>query len=132
MPVLLRIARASASALWLAAAAATAAPSSLPTQAAPLPADDETVRTLPDGSTVITISPANKSEPRQQKTVVEDSRARIDELRVRGQLTRVTVTPKGRAPAYDIVVGDGGRDLVDGPSPARGAVGKRVWNVLQF
>jgi hypothetical protein len=98
----------------------------------PLPADDETVRTMPDGSTVITITPAQRNEPRAQRTVVEDSRARIEEIRVRGQLQKVTVSPKGRAPQYEILVGDGGRDLIDGPSPARGAVGKRVWNVLSF
>lgn len=114
--------------LSLCAASAFAAGPTTP----PLPADDETVRTLPDGSTVITITPAQKNEPRAQRTVVEDSRARIEELRVRGQLQKVTVTPKARAPAYEILVGDGGRDLIDGPSPARGAVGKRVWNVLQF
>jgi hypothetical protein len=108
-----------------AAVAAHAAP-------APMPADDETVRTLPDGSTVITITPSQRNEPRAQRTVVEDGRARIEELRVRGQLQRVTVSPKGRAPAYEILVGDGGRDVIDGPSPARGALGKRVWNVLQF
>lgn len=116
----------------LLALAASAAPFATAAPTPPLPADDETVRTMPDGTTVITISPPARNEPRQQRTVVEDGRARIEELRVRGQLQRVTVTPKGRAPQYEIVVGDGGRDLSDGPSPARGAVGKRVWNVLSF
>lgn len=110
--------------------AASASVSAAPTP--PVPADDETVRSMPDGSTVITITPSQRSEPRAQRTVVEDSRARIEELRVRGQLQKVTVSPKGRAPSYEILVGDGGRDLIDGPSPARGAHGKRVWNVLSF
>jgi hypothetical protein len=128
MPAMARLlAPAAALAAALAFGAAQAAPA-MP----PLPADDETVRTLPDGSTVITITPSAKNEPKEQRTVVEDGRARIDELRVRGQLQRVTVSPKGRAPSYEILVGDGGRDLSDGPSPSRGAVGKRVWNVLQF
>lgn len=119
-------------ALGTGAAVAAPPPAGSPAAMPPLPANDETVRTLPDGSTVITITPSAKNEPKEQRTVVEDGRARIEELRVRGQLQRVTVNPKGRAPSYEIVVGDGGRDLSDGPSPSRGAVGKRVWNVLSF
>ena len=126
------MARLSASALAVLAALAFGAAHAAGPAMPPLPANDETVRTLPDGTTVITITPSARNEPKEQRTVVEDGRARIEELRVRGQLQRVTVSPKGRAPAYEIVVGDGGRDLSDGPSPSRGAVGKRVWNVLQF
>ena len=65
-------------------------------------------------------------------TVIEDGRARIDEVRVRGQLQRITVDPKGRAPGYEIITGDGSRDLSDGTNTSRGAAGKRVWNVFRF
>lgn len=72
------------------------------------------------------------NEPNVQRTVIDDGRARIEELRVRGQLQKVTVDPKGRAPSYEIIVGDGSRDLSEGANTSRGAAGKRVWNVLRF
>ena len=75
---------------------------------------------------------AGVGEPAVRRTVIQDQSARIDELRVRGQLTHVTVDPKGGAPAYEILTPGGARDLSDGPSPARGAAGKRVWNVFRF
>ncbi|HEX2539772.1 MAG TPA: hypothetical protein VHM00_01690 [Caldimonas sp.] len=71
-------------------------------------------------------------EPAVKETVIEDGRARIEELRVRGQVQRITVAPKGPAPRYEIIVGDGSRDLSEGVNTSRGAVGKRVWNVLRF
>ena len=72
-------------------------------------------------------------EPRVQQTVVEDDGARIDELKVRGHTQRIVVSPKrgGTAP-YEIITGDGSRDLGDGANTSRGAAGKRVWNVLKF
>ena len=77
------------------------------------------------------VAPA-AGEPVVRHTVIEDGRARIDEVRVRGQLQRVTVEPKGRAPSYEIITGDGSHDLSDGTNASRGATGKRVWNVLRF
>ena len=77
-------------------------------------------------------APRQAGEPAVRHTVIQDESARIDELRVRGQLTRITVDPKGRLPAYEILTVDGARDLSDGPSPSRGAAGKRVWNVFRF
>ncbi len=71
-------------------------------------------------------------EPAVRETVIEDGRARIEELRVRGQLQRITVAPKGLAPRYEIIVGDGSRDFSEGVNTSRGAAGKRVWNVLRF
>ena len=52
-------------------------------------------------------------EPAVQHTVIEDGRARIDELRVRGQLQRIDGSRRAGAPAYEIIVGDGSRDLAD-------------------
>lgn len=71
-------------------------------------------------------------EPAVHRTVIEDGRTRIEELRVRGQLQHITVDPKGRAPSYEIITGDGSRDLSEGTNTSRGATGKRVWNVLRF
>ena len=65
--------------------------------------------------------------------MLEDDGARIEELRVRGHTQRITVAPKrGGGLAYEIIVGDGSRDLADGPDAARGAIGKRVWKLLSF
>jgi hypothetical protein len=52
---------------------------------------------------------------------------------VRGHTQRIVVSPKraGAAP-YEIITGDGSRDLGDGANTSRGAAGKRVWNVLKF
>ena len=72
------------------------------------------------------------SEPAIQRTVVEDRTARIEELRVRGQLQKVTVDPKGRVPGYEILLGDGAHAVGDDPGTSRGSAGKRVWNVLRF
>ena len=72
-------------------------------------------------------------EPEVKRSVIEDDGARIEELRVRGQLTRITVTPKrgGHIP-YEIITGDGSRDLSPGANTSRGAAGKSAWNVLSF
>ena len=72
-------------------------------------------------------------EPVVQRTVIDDGRAMIEELRVRGQLVKVTVHPKDGAPSYDIIVGDGSRELsTEGRNNSRGATGKRVWHILSF
>jgi hypothetical protein len=71
-------------------------------------------------------------EPAVQRTVIEDDGARIEELRVRGQVQRIVVKPKNAA-EYEVVAPAGGRD----PSQNRGnqqagAGGQRVWNLLRF
>lgn len=72
-------------------------------------------------------------EPNVKHTVIEDDGARIEELRVRGQTQRISVTPKrGGATRYEIIPADGGRDTSDGAASGRGAAGKRVWPVLTF
>ena len=72
------------------------------------------------------------AEPNVQRTVVQDDSARIEELRVRGQVQRIVVKPKNAA-EYEVVPAVGGRD----PSQNRanqqaGAGGQRVWNLLRF
>ena len=71
---------------------------------------------------------ATTREPVVQRTVIDDGRAVIEELRVRGQLVKATVHPKDGSPSYEIIVGDGSRELsTEGGNNSRGATGKRVW-----
>jgi hypothetical protein len=77
------------------------------------------------------VPPAEPAEPQVKWTVIEDDGARIEELRVRGQTQKVTVQPKN-APAYEIIMADGSRDLSAGAGSNRGAAGTRVWRVLDF
>lgn len=97
----------------------------LPCVAAPAPAPKAT----PAPAETVSGTP----EPKVQRTVVEDDGARIEELKVRGHTQRIVVQPKlgGTAP-YEIITGDGSRDLGDGANTSRGAAGKRVWNVFKF
>jgi hypothetical protein len=76
--------------------------------------------------------PAGTAEPNVQRTVIDDGGTRVEELRVRGQLRRVTVTPRNGGKPYEIIPADGARDLAPGPGSTRGAAGQRVWNVLDF
>ena len=67
------------------------------------------------------------------ETVIEDDSTRIEELRVRGQTQKVTAQPKNsKLPSYEIIMGDGSRDLSPGAGTTRGASGRRVWSVLNF
>ena len=71
-------------------------------------------------------------EPNVRVTVIDDGRARIEELRVRGQLQKVTVAPRGNVPGYEVLLGDGAHAVGEDPGTSRGSAGKRVWNVLRF
>ena len=73
------------------------------------------------------------AEPEVRAGVIEDEGAKIEELRVRGQTQRIVVSSKvGPKTRYEIITGDGSRELSDGAGSTRGAAGKRVWNVLTF
>ena len=74
------------------------------------------------------------NEPNVKRTVIDDSHAHIEELRVRGQLQKVTVRPKDGAPGYEIIIGSGSPEQAfsAGQAGSRGSSGKRVWNLLQF
>jgi len=106
-----------------AAAQAADAPASSAPAAAPAASSPTRVET----------SARDPKEPVVQRTVIDDGRAVIEELRVRGQLVKATVHPKDGSPDYEIIVGDGSRELsTEGRNNSRGATGKRVWNVLTF
>jgi hypothetical protein len=64
-----------------------------------------------------------------EKRVIEDRQVRIEETRLRGQVTSITVKSKlpGVQP-YDILIGPGGREL----SPDRGAEGQSAWTLFSF
>lgn len=70
-------------------------------------------------------------EPNVQHIVIEGKSTRIEELRVRGQTQSITVQNKD-APAYEIVIGDGSRDLSSGGGAQKGAAGQRVWRLFSF
>jgi hypothetical protein len=79
-------------------------------------------------------SPPIQGEPSVQHTVIEDKGSKIDELRVRGQVKRITVTPKqGFTKSYEILADDGTGfgDTVAAQTP-HGNEGRRVWSVLSF
>jgi hypothetical protein len=74
---------------------------------------------------------ATPREPVVQHTLAEDDAVKIDELRVRGQVQRLQVTPKtAGAPAYDIVPDN--RQSATTASGARDATGQRVWTLFSF
>jgi len=74
-------------------------------------------------------------EPKVEHNVAEDDQVRIEELRVRGETKKVTVkNKKTKAPDYEIVVNDAGRESAGGTGtglPKSGS-GTRVWRVLNF
>jgi hypothetical protein len=62
--------------------------------------------------------------------VVEDDQVRIEELRVRGQVQRITVSPKASGvQPYQIVPPEGGRDM---SQPSKGISGQRLWQLFSF
>jgi hypothetical protein len=67
-----------------------------------------------------------------QHRKAEDELTRIEELRVRGQVQKVTVQPKtAGAKAYEIVPPDGGNDPSQKHTTKR-AVGNSVWSIFSF
>jgi hypothetical protein len=71
-----------------------------------------------------------RPDPAIKRTVVEDDHVRIEELRVRGQLQRITISPKasGVRP-YEIAPPDSGRD----PSQqSKGISGHSLWQFFSF
>ncbi len=78
-------------------------------------------------------APAQGVEPRIDRMDWQDRAARIEEVRVGGQVERLTVTPKSDMPAYEVVPANGARNRPQGErDAAAGNTGQRVWNVLRF
>jgi hypothetical protein len=109
-----------ASGVAAAQAAPAAAPSAAPAASASAPAQRAAPRVY-------------AGEPKVEYIVLEDEGTRIEELRVRGTTQRIVVKPKvGTTTSYEIITGDGSRDLSPGVNTSRGAAGQRVWHVLSF
>lgn len=104
-----------------------------PAAAALLLALASLAQAAPDGWTVVEEIPGDAKEPNVRRTTVEDDNARIEELRVRGAVRSIKVTPKvGPKAPYEVVPVDAGRDPVEGPADSRSSTGKARWQVLQF
>ncbi len=74
-------------------------------------------------------------EPKVERNVAEDDQVRIEELKVRGETKKVTVKNKlTKAPDYEIVVNDAGRESAGGTGTglSKSGSGSRVWKVLKF
>lgn len=68
-------------------------------------------------------------EPAVQRSETEDDHVQVSELKVRGQVQRISVTPKdSNAPRYEITPPAAGSD----PSQHRDGSGRRVWQILSF
>ncbi len=89
-----------------------AAPIVSAADAAPAPAAPPQVQ--PAAAAASAVLPLEEADPKTRRfpeaaikrTVIEDRTTRIDELRVRGQLQKVTVSPKGDAPVYEVLTSD--------------------------
>jgi hypothetical protein len=77
-------------------------------------------------------APGQRGEPKVERIVIEDKGARVEELRVRGEVKRIVVTPKGAQTPYEVIPLDATRDAAPGHGSTKGAAGQRVWNVLNF
>jgi hypothetical protein len=71
----------------------------------------------------------SRSEPAVKRTVIEDDQVRIEEVRVRGQLQRITVSPKASGVQPYQIVPPEGRDM---SQQSKGISGQRVWQVFSF
>ena len=89
--------------------------------------------TAPPSTDASTLKSPPNRESNVKFSVVEDEGSKIEELRVRGQVQRIVVTPKvGLKKSYEIITGDPSHLPADGTGGAPDATGKRVWNVLNF
>ena len=84
-------------------------------------------------------TPAQESPPldpkKNQKIEhihVEDSGARVDEVRYGGQTQSITVQPKANVPSYEVLPNNTGRDRQSQSETGGNGNGARVWNVLKF
>ncbi|MGI4778625.1 MAG: hypothetical protein ACRYGA_11000 [Janthinobacterium lividum] len=85
----------------------------------------------PDASTES--GPAEGGRNRKVERIhVEDSGARVDEVRYGGQTQSITVQPKANVPSYEVLPNDGGRERQGQTETGSGGNGPRVWNLMKF
>ena len=73
--------------------------------------------------------PKAGSEQTIERIRHEDAGSRIDELRVGGETKRITVQPKGDAPAYEVAPESNNRNPA---GTDRERSGKGGWNLFKF
>lgn len=74
-------------------------------------------------------TPQDARNQRIENIEVQDSGAKVNELRVGGETKSITVQPKAPLPAYTVQpAGAAGNLRESGP----GAAGQRTWKVLDF
>jgi hypothetical protein len=96
--------------------------------------------TAPAAATVTPGAPTTQEEKNQEgrrnqkieRIHIDDGGAKVDELRYGGQTQNITVTPKGRMPAYEVKPNDNSRTPSQGQGDAGGGTGPTLWNVLKF
>ena len=79
--------------------------------------------------TTVTTATSAPAKAKAHIVVIEDDNTRIEEVRSRGTVQRITVQSKvpGVRP-YEIQVAPPGRD----PSQERGNAGQRTWSIFNF
>ena len=76
---------------------------------------------------------AGRIEQKIEHIRIEDSGARVDEVRYGGQTQSITVQPKANVPAYEVLPSNNYGRSPQGPAETgSGGNGPRVWNVLKF
>jgi hypothetical protein len=96
--------------------------------------------TAPAAATVTPGAPVTQEEKNQEgrrnqkieRIHIDDGGAQVDELRYGGQTQSITVTPKGRMPAYEVKPTDSSRTQSQGQGDAGSGTGPTLWNVLKF
>lgn len=73
--------------------------------------------------------PAGRPDRQIERIRIQDTGARIDELRVGGETLSITVQPAGDMPAYEVKPSDTSRA---GSAADTSGTGSRFWNVLKF
>ncbi len=76
--------------------------------------------------------PADRSNQKIERIVVEDAGSRVDEVRVGGQTQSITVQPKTNVPGYEVKPADGVRAPLPVREGASGGGGTRVWSIGKF
>jgi hypothetical protein len=98
--------------------------------AAPLAAVHAQSAPPPDAAQAAPESP--RSNQKIEHIRVEDSGARVDEVRYGGQTQSITVQPKANVPSYEVLPNNSGRDRQSQTETGGNGNGARVWNVLKF
>ena len=99
-----------------------------------LPVQAQTAAAKSDGSAGATApAVAARNDQRIERIHIEDSGARIDELRVGGETRSITVAPKGNMPPYEVTPASANRLPSAGERSINSASGgTRVWKIFGF